>query len=483
LKDSELRTLLQDLANDYLDATEELGEEDDASGNSGREQSRHSAPARFEENSNDYNDDYRDRDQPRGGNTGYGNEGREYNTPRSYDAPSRQYDSPRSFDQPQRSYEPRSYESRPAYEAGRGGNYDAPGRDTGNRGNSGGYFEGRERGGYENPRDQGRYGGGAGRGNFESRERGGFEAPSRGGYEDRSRQPQSQGWDQRPTRDDVEELTLINDRCRLKAKGARWAAERRRMINNGVDFRLEIDPKDREIITIAKQLPECFLWMNHPSGPSPANLNMFDDLAGCYDTMGDTVLCIREMLPDAEAFPEIFNKALDLAAEAQSALRAAVYRIDGPNDNDQNAVFHWLKRTASHMQIFIQRFMRADDTANPTKYAELSDRVRLLERELTIAKKKDRERAKLLSKVRPLIRDLAMVEEANRGSHWHLIANAVDEAINSGLPVTDSELRALLSPLVRQVPTGQSYPEGFLTVLSEYEHSANPVSLSGPTDD
>jgi hypothetical protein len=107
--------------------------------------------------------------------------------------------------------------------------------------------------------------------------------------------------------------------------------------------------------------------------------------------------------------------------------------------------------------------------------------VRLLERELTIAKKKDRERAKLLSKVRPLIRDLGLVDDASRNSHWLLVANAVDEAINSGLPVTDSELRSLLSPLVRQVPTGQSYPEGFLTVLSEYEHSANPIGITSPS--
>ncbi|MGC4003357.1 MAG: hypothetical protein QM811_09570 [Pirellulales bacterium] len=70
---------------------------------------------------------------------------------------------------------------------------------------------------------------------------------------------------------------------------------------------------------------------------------MFDDLASCYDVLGESAVLMREMLPDAQAFPELFNRAMDLAAEAQSALRSAVYRIDGPNDNDQNAVFHWLK--------------------------------------------------------------------------------------------------------------------------------------------
>ncbi len=85
-----------------------------------------------------------------------------------------------------------------------------------------------------------------------------------------------------------------------------------------------------------------------------ANLNLFDDLAACFETLGDSVAVLRNMLPDAEAFPEVFNRAMDLAAEAQSMLRNAVNRIDGPNDNDQNAVFHWLKRTAAAMQVFIQ---------------------------------------------------------------------------------------------------------------------------------
>lgn len=425
LNDNELRTSLQRLCEDYLDATdqyEDAGEsnprDEDPRGATGRE--RYDEPQ--DRAASDYEQENYRRPAARSDRPAYGEQRSNYNAPNRYDAAPR-------------------YDARGGNNYDRGGNYDRAPEPRGN-------FD-------RSPMDRGNY------------DRGG----DRGGFE-----PRGRGFENRPQRSDNEELQLIEDRCRLKAKGARWAAERRRMINTGADFRVEIDPKDREIITLAKSIPDCFLWMNHPSGPSPANLNLFDDLAACFETLGDSVAVLRNMLPDAEAFPEVFNRAMDLAAEAQSMLRNAVYRIDGPNDNDQNAVFHWLKRTAAAMQVFIQRYMRADDTANPTKSGELVDRIRQCEKELAKAKIKDRERSKHMAKIRPLVRDLETA--ADKGDQWVQIADAVDEAVNSGLPVTDQELRNLLSPLLRSIPKNSKYPEGFMTVLSEYEHSAIPTPVA-----
>lgn len=418
LDDSELRASLQRLCDDYLDATDQY--EESGEGHSRDEDPRGaSGRERYEES---------EERQP----SGY--ESENYRRPARPERP--------AYGEPRGNYgAPNRYEAAPRYEA-RGGNFD--------------------RGSYDRAPEQQR--GGFERGNYD---RGG----DRGGFE-----PRARNFENRPQRSDNDELQLIEDRCRLKAKGSRWAAERRRMINNGADFRVEIDPKDREIITLAKSIPDCFLWMNHPSGPSPANLNLFDDLAACFETLGDSVAVLRNMLPDAESFPEVFNRAMDLAAEAQSMLRNAVYRIDGPNDNDQNAVFHWLKRTAAAMQVFIQRYMRADDTANPTKSGELVDRIRQCEKELAKAKVKDRERSKHLANIRPLVRDLETT--ADKADQWRQIADAVDEAVNSGLPVTDQELRNLLSPLLRSIPKNSKYPEGFQTVLSEYEQSAMPTPVA-----
>lgn len=429
MDDNDLRSSLRTLCEDYLDATDQF---EDAGDDHGRE---------------DHSRDVHSRDTHARDTDPRGSSSRD-----RYDEPDDRQPSGYDSDNYRRPARP----ERPAYGEPRGSynappsRYDAPAPRYEARGSY-------DRGSYDRA----------------SEPRGGFD---RGGYDRGGFEPRGRGFESRPQRSDNEELQLIEDRCRLKAKGSRWAAERRRMINSGADFRVEIDPKDREIITLAKSIPDCFLWMNHPSGPSPANLNLFDDLAACFETLGDSVALLRNMLPDAEGFPEVFNRAMDLAAEAQSMLRNAVYRIDGPNDNDQNAVFHWLKRTAAAMQVFIQRYMRADDTANPTKSAELVDRIRQCEKELAKAKIKDRERSKHMAKIRPLVRDLETTND--KADQWLQIADAVDDAVNSGLPVTDGELRNLISPLLRSIPKNSKYPEGFLTVLSEYEHSAMPAPVA-----
>ena len=76
------------------------------------------------------------------------------------------------------------------------------------------------------------------------------------------------------------DLQVIEARCRLKAEGARWAAARQRSLQDGANFYTEIEPKDREIISKAKGLEDCFLWMNHSSAPIPANPRLWDDVAG-----------------------------------------------------------------------------------------------------------------------------------------------------------------------------------------------------------
>jgi hypothetical protein len=84
-------------------------------------------------------------------------------------------------------------------------------------------------------------------------------------------------------------LALIEARCRLKAEGARWAAARQRRIAEGANFYTEIEPKDRDIIARAKELPDCFLWMCHSSGPSPQGQRAFWGLlveqAGCAESL------------------------------------------------------------------------------------------------------------------------------------------------------------------------------------------------------
>ena len=122
------------------------------------------------------------------------------------------------------------------------------------------------------------------------------------------------GWVQRTSVADAD-LQLIESRCRLKAEGARWAATRQRQMREGADFRTEIEPKDREFIDKAKALPDCFLWMSHSSGPCPADLELWEDVAGCFDAAADALPWCGKSFGIDDNHP-VFEKTLDLAGRS-----------------------------------------------------------------------------------------------------------------------------------------------------------------------
>src|SRR5262249_46992114 len=78
---------------------------------------------------------------------------------------------------------------------------------------------------------------------------------------------------------------------------------------------------------------------------------------------------------DARGRPKGLERALPLVAETQSALRAALRAIDGSDDPHQLQVFDWLKESAARHHVFIRRFMRADDQADPSRWAALIERI------------------------------------------------------------------------------------------------------------
>jgi hypothetical protein len=195
------------------------------------------------------------------------------------------------------------------------------------------------------------------------------------------------------------DLSLIEARCRLKAEGCRWASTRRRLMAEGAHFATEIEPKDRDIIARAKALTDCYLWMCQASGPSPSDLKLYEDVAICFEAIAEVLAVIRTMQDNSYAYQTEFEKSLDLLAEAQSTLRVAVTRLEYMNDHDQLQVYNWLRNTAQTHQIFIRRYMRADDLGDPVRAAELITRVELIEARLQESKNKDKKRKKLLGKI------------------------------------------------------------------------------------
>jgi len=274
------------------------------------------------------------------------------------------------------------------------------------------------------------------------------------------------GWARRASVSNAD-LQLVEARCRLKAEGARWAATRQRRINESADYALEIEPADRDIITRAKSLEDCFLWMNHPSAPTPYDLRLWEDVAGCFDVVAMVISLLRQLVVDVEKNRGLFEQALDLAAEGQSALRMAVEVVDAKPDNDQDKLFNWLRHTAAEHQILVRRFMRLNDLADPTAWNELQERISDLDAQTEAIRKREKQRANLLSKGKYHAR---RIREGNGSEEdWKRVLGAVESLVNDGIPPSNTDLREMLVGIVDDMPDEMEGPPGFQRVLAEID--------------
>lgn len=75
---------------------------------------------------------------------------------------------------------------------------------------------------------------------------------------------------------------------------------------------------------------------------------------------------------------------LMLLAEAQSALRVLCERVNlQEDDDDQYAAFMWLRQVTEQERVFVPRFMRLGDGADPANGADLRERIARAEAHLT----------------------------------------------------------------------------------------------------
>lgn len=294
------------------------------------------------------------------------------------------------------------------------------------------------------------------------------------------------GWVRRQAACDAD-LAVIEARCKLKAEGARWAATRQRRLQEGAIYDTEIAPKDRDIIDKAKSLPDCFLWMNHPSGPSPADLSLYDNLAACFEVVGAAIALTRSAMSDNGEQGAIFEQSLDLLAESQSALRASVEAIDGPRDTDQQRVYEWLRSITAERQVYLQRYMRLDDPADPTTWRDIEERIDALDARLQDVRQREKRLQAGLKRVRYHAK---VIQEKNGSEHdWRVIGQTVDEMVVAGMPPSNRELREILLPVVDAIPDVE-LPENFQAVLRELDRvlatstpPLEPESIDKPTNE
>jgi hypothetical protein len=199
------------------------------------------------------------------------------------------------------------------------------------------------------------------------------------------------------------DLSLLARRSRLKAQACRWAAQRRQRLAAGAD-RESVYARDRELFTDARAIANCYLWMMDPGGPLlPAQDATLDELAGCYDAVAAAAdLLVQVDQQEDRQATDFERDAFDLAAQAQSALRVALSRVESSLvDADQEELFWWLRGEASEARrgILIVRHMRRDDGADPTGWIALLERIDALRARLDARRQAQGERKRLLGKL------------------------------------------------------------------------------------
>ncbi len=269
-------------------------------------------------------------------------------------------------------------------------------------------------------------------------------------------------------------------RCRIKAEGCHWAFKRLGLKANGADHMAEIAPGDRAIVEKAKGLPDCRLWMNSVSAPIPDDWSLYETLAGCFEALA-AVLTIAASSPEIIAVDRhLHEDLLKLVAEAQSAVREAVRRVDGPIDSDQVEAFRWVRNAAAKAGIFIDRHMRVEDPADPTGWKDLLEGINRLAEQVEHRAAAIRKRRKLFEKLR------YQLEQAVSGDDnhlWESVARTLDELIRDGVHPSNLEVRDLLLPHVEVIPQIENPPQGFELVLRETRRFQESLVEYPPEED
>ena len=269
---------------------------------------------------------------------------------------------------------------------------------------------------------------------------------------------------QRQPREPIQtDLSAIEARCRLKAEGARWAAERERCKNAGILFRTVIEPRDRELIARAKNFG-CFLWTNGPNRPQPADVGLCDVLASCFEATADAAGLLRECVMETTE-KDMFRQCLAAAAEAQSALRSAVMAIGAPTDTEQRSIYEWLKRAAAENEVFIERHLRADDPADPYDSTDIRGRIQIVRE--TCRKSFDRRRQRTDRVKRLRYHTNRLVSGSGTDHDWQTIAQVADDLVKDGVPPSNREIRDAVLPIIDIAPSTDGFPITFQLVLRE----------------
>lgn len=283
-----------------------------------------------------------------------------------------------------------------------------------------------------------------------------------------------------PSSHDDRELALVPppvvaDRCRVKGEACKLVARRVGDPSGGRNY-----PAENALQARAATLPDCNLWMlNHD--PVVTAARAWDDLAGAYSAAADalTLLHAWEQSPGPNA-DRLAPRVLALAAEAQSVLLYAVADVrDVRMDYDQVQLFARIRTTARDRQIYIAKFLKRDDRADPASWPDVAARIAELRGQFQSVGDRDKHRAKALNNLRFKLGRLRERPDESAGE-WSRVLELVDELVTGGLPPSHADVRDWLLPVIEDVPDDPPPAANVALVLREIDRYLDTRPESEP---
>lgn len=239
----------------------------------------------------------------------------------------------------------------------------------------------------------------------------------------------------------------VSERCRLKARAARWQTERSERLDNGED----VAEGDAEIQRAARE-GGVFLWMISPQRWRERTPRNVEVVAGCYDALAEAA----ELMGAADRLQREQEAAMKLLGEAQSSVRAAVEDFASTRrDQDQEQVFAWLRRETDARRVYVE-YMQLDNPASPHNHADLRRRIASVRESLDQRRERDHSIARAIQKVRYHANKLSQRagnDPVSGEDHdFRAIAAAVESLLRYGVAPTDPRLREALLPAIDAFP-------------------------------
>jgi hypothetical protein len=266
----------------------------------------------------------------------------------------------------------------------------------------------------------------------------------------------------RPTEAGRGEVDALIMRCGAKAEAIQAAAEQFRRRKEGYFLATENSPVDREIAEWTQRILDSYYWAASGKDAPADDVTLLEDLGGCLETTAAAMALARGSQTRQGGNAKGQEKVLNLIAESQSALRLAFQRLGISGESLQVDIFEWLKRNAARRQIYLKRYMRADDAAEPARWPERLERI-----ELADSGQLSRRQAAALEQLRGQV--ASQDAPAGPGENWAAIMATVDEIVDAGLPPSHRAIRELLAPRVDEFPELIDAPRGFRLALREID--------------